>query len=53
MAETKQPTTLIEIVDCPVQYAGKILAIGTKHEIETTKANELIKIGVAKLIKGK
>lgn len=53
MAENKQPTAIIEVVDCPIQYAGKILEIGTKHEIEINKANELVKIGVAKIIKGK
>lgn len=54
MAETtKQPTVVIEVVDCPIQYKGQILEIGKTYEVETVKAKELIKIGVAKLTKGK
>ena len=54
MADTKQQpsvTTMIEIIDCPVQFAGQTLAIGTKHEIDTLTANKLIKLGVAKVFK--
>lgn len=54
MAEnTKVPTITIEVVDCPIQYKGQILAIGKIYEVEALKAKELIKIGVAKLTKGK